>query len=73
MEGEEYKNELIKKLEEEVKEFLEAKNVEELADIVEVIESLKKFPEFTNLFETRMQKLADKGGFEKGFVVKGEK
>ena len=33
----EYLNELNKKLQEEVKEYLEADNIEELADIVEVI------------------------------------
>lgn len=36
----EYKRELNKKLQEEIKEFLEDNNVEELADIVEVIYGL---------------------------------
>ncbi len=69
----EYKKELIKKLAEEVKEFLKAENVEELADIIEVIEALKKFPEFKNVEEVRNKKLAEKGGFEKKIILKGEK
>lgn len=40
---EEYTLELIKKLGEEIQEFSEAGDVEELADIVEVIEALKCF------------------------------
>ena len=37
LDNNEYKEELNKKLQEEVKEYLEDKNVEELADIIEVI------------------------------------
>lgn len=70
---EEYREELIKKLDEEIKEFMEAKNTEELADIIEVIEALKKLPEFSNVEEIRIQKLQDRGGFEKQIILKGEK
>ena len=70
---EEYKKELIKKLEEELKEFLEVETVEELADIFEVIEALKKLPEFANVEEARIKKLAEKGGFDKRIILKGEK
>lgn len=70
---EEYKEELIKKLDEEIKEFMEAKNSEELADIVEVVEALKKLPEFANVEEIRLKKLEEKGGFEKKIILKGEK
>ncbi len=70
---EEYKKELIKKLDEEIKEFLEIKNTEELADIIEVIEALKKLPEFSDVEEVRIKKLKDKGGFEKKIILKGEK
>jgi predicted house-cleaning noncanonical NTP pyrophosphatase (MazG superfamily) len=69
----EYKEELIKKLEEELAEFMEARNEEELADILEVICSLKKLPEFSNTEEVRAKKLAEKGGFEKRIILKGEK
>jgi predicted house-cleaning noncanonical NTP pyrophosphatase (MazG superfamily) len=70
---EEYKEELIKKLDEEIKEFMEAKNSEELADIIEIVEALKKLPEFSNVEEIRIKKLNEKGGFEKKIILKGEK
>lgn len=70
---EEYKEELIKKVGEESGEFLADKSVEELADLVEVIEALRKLPEYKNLEEIRLAKLADKGGFEKRIILKGEK
>jgi len=70
---EEYREELIKKLDEEIKEFMEAKNTEELADIIEVVEALKKLPEFSNVEEIRLKKLKDRGGFEKQIILKGEK
>lgn len=70
---EEYKEELIKKFGEEVQEFLEAKNEEELADILEVIEALKKLSEFASVEEVRQKKLEEKGGFEKRIILKGEK
>jgi predicted house-cleaning noncanonical NTP pyrophosphatase (MazG superfamily) len=71
--SEEYKEELIKKLAEEIKEFSESKNMEELADITEVIEALKKLPEFSNLESVRNKKLEEKGGFDKKIILKGEK
>lgn len=70
---EEYKEELIKKLDEEIREFIEAKNIEELADVIEVIEALKKLPEFANAEEIRIKKLVEKGGFDKKIILKGEK
>lgn len=70
---EEYKEELIKKLNEEIKEFTEAKNSEELADIIEVIEAIKKLPDFNKVEEIRIKKLEDRGGFEKRIILKGEK
>jgi len=68
----EYREELIKKLDEEVKEFLADKNVEEFADIVEVINAMKKLPEFANVEEVRLKKLEEKGGFENKIIIKGE-
>jgi predicted house-cleaning noncanonical NTP pyrophosphatase (MazG superfamily) len=44
--AEEYKAELIKKLEEELNEFKQQGSIEELADLIEVIEALKKLPEY---------------------------
>ena len=69
----EYKEELIKKIGEESAEFLADKSVEELADLQEVINALKKLPEYSNLEEVRQAKYIDKGGFEKKIILKGEK
>ncbi|MEI7688623.1 MAG: nucleoside triphosphate pyrophosphohydrolase [Candidatus Nomurabacteria bacterium] len=69
----EYKIELIKKLDEEVKEFLEENITEELADIIEVVEALKRLPEYSDVEEVRIQKLKDRGGFDKKIILKGEK
>jgi predicted house-cleaning noncanonical NTP pyrophosphatase (MazG superfamily) len=69
----EYTEELYKKLLEEVQEFLNAKSSEELADVMEVIDALRKLPEFANVLEVKMQKLKKKGGFEKRIIVKGER
>lgn len=63
----EYRQELNKKLQEEVKEYLEDNNVEELADIVEIIYgilnsmnvSIKEFEKI------RINKQEKRGAFEK--------
>lgn len=63
----EYRQELNKKLQEEVKEYLEDNNVEELADIVEVIYgilnsmdvSIKEFE------KVRIKKQEERGSFNK--------
>ena len=70
---EEYKAELIKKLQEELDEFKAAESPEELADLIEVIEALKKLPEYTDVEEIRQQKLEEKGGFDERIILKGEK
>ena len=70
---EEYKAELIKKLGEEAQEFAEAGDVAELADVLEVIESLKKLPEFSEVEKIRLQKKEERGGFDRRFILKGEK
>lgn len=71
--SEEYKIELIKKLEEETQEFLKEGSVEELADVIEVVEALKKLSDYENVEEVRLQKKQDKGGFEERIILKGEK
>ncbi len=70
---EEYKAELIKKLTEEVKEFSDEGDPEELADVVEVIEALKKLPSYKNIEVLRNKKREERGGFEERFIVKGQK
>jgi len=70
---EEYKDELIKKLSEEIKEFTDDSSVEELADIIEVTEALKKLSEYTNTEIVRMKKREEGGGFDQRIILKGEK
>lgn len=70
---EEYKMELIKKLREELEEFEVAADVEELADIMEVVEALKLFPEYRDVEELRKKKKEERGGFEQRIILKGEK
>jgi|ERR1035437_3811801 predicted house-cleaning noncanonical NTP pyrophosphatase (MazG superfamily) len=71
--SEEYKTELIKKLEEEVKEFSEAGDPEELADVLEVVEALKRLPEYTDVEDIRIRKLEERGGFNERIILKGKK
>lgn len=70
---EEYKIELIKKLGEEAREFETDGSVEELADVLEVIEALKRLPEYTNVEEVKQKKKEERGGFEERIILKGEK
>ena len=69
----EYKEELIKKLLEEVTEFAETPTEEELADVIEVIESFKKLSEYKSVEKVRLNKKEERGGFEKRIILKGEK
>lgn len=71
--NEEYKAELIKKLGEETEEFLKDGDIEELADVIEVIEALKKLPDYENVEELRKKKLEERGGFDQKIILKGEK
>lgn len=71
----EYRQELNKKLQEEVKEYLEDNNVEELADIVEVIYGiLNSMNVSIQEFEkVRINKQEKRGAFEKRiYLEEGE-
>ncbi|URZ03803.1 nucleoside triphosphate pyrophosphohydrolase [Clostridium felsineum] len=59
------------KLLEESKEFSEDKNLEELADLMEVILGLTSTLGFSEeeLIKKRNEKKAERGGFEKGIVL----
>ena len=70
---EEYKTELIKKLREELGEFEVASDVEELADIMEVVEAFKLLSEYSDVEEVRKKKKEERGGFEQRIILKGEK
>lgn len=69
----EYQKELINKLLEEANEFFETPTQDELADILEVIEALKKLPEYSDVESIRLIKREERGGFEKKIILKGEK
>lgn len=66
---------LEKKLMEEVNEYLADKNLEELADVMEVLFGLANHLGYTEeeLLEKRMRKLEERGGFREGIVLKGVK
>ncbi len=67
--GEEYRKYLILKLREEVEEFLEARTVEELADIKEVLDALGALPVYSDVAEVQGEKARNNGGFALGIVL----
>lgn len=60
------------KLRDEMHEFIETENIEELADIMEVIFSLAKALGYTeeDLIKAREDKRKEKGGFDEGIILK---
>ena len=74
LDDEEYIIELNKKLLEEVKEYLESENIEELADIEEVILSILKVKGITQeeLEEVRKQKVLKRGSLNKKIYLEKE-
>ena len=60
------------KLMEEVNEYLEDRNLEELADIMEVLFGLAHNLGYTeeDLIKKRNEKLEERGGFKEGIVLK---
>ena len=63
---------LERKLNEEVKEYQESKELEELADILEIIISLAKVKgyDFQDLIDLQTQKATERGGFSKKILLK---
>ena len=63
----EYKKELDKKLLEEVKEYLKDDNVEEIADILEVLHAILEYKNISveEIEKIRLSKKEKRGGFEK--------
>lgn len=68
---EEYWSKLKEKLQEEVNEFLEESNEEELSDILEVIDSICNFKNFDKgkLNEIKEKKKEERGGFEGRIIL----
>ena len=60
------------KLMEEVNEYLEDKNLEELADVIEVLFGIAHNLGYTeeDLLNKRKEKLEERGGFKKGIILK---
>lgn len=70
-----YKIELKKKLKEETREFLYSDNIEELADIVEVVEALAHAngSSFDEVMRIKEEKAVKNGKFEKKLYLKNVK
>ncbi len=66
LEEKEYKKELDKKLLEEANEFIADHSIEEIADLMEVVEAIKKSYNLKNeeIEKIRLEKKSKKGGFE---------
>ena len=62
---------LERKLDEEVNEYHESKDLEELADILEIIIALAKVKgcNFSDLVDLQTQKAEEKGGFSKKILL----
>ena len=63
---------LIEKLEEEGNEFLESNEIEELADLLQIVYSLieNNSWELGDIEKIRTEKQAARGGFSKGIILK---
>lgn len=71
LEDENFAVALERKLDEEVKEYHESKDAEELADILEVIITLAKLQglSFADLMDLQTKKTVKKGGFSKKIML----
>lgn len=69
--SDEYDKKIREKLVEEVKEFIESNNPEELADILEVIYAIggRMGVSKAALEDLRKRKAEERGGFEEGIIL----
>lgn len=67
----EYWLKLKEKLTEEINEFMEAENTEELADILEVFEAICEFKNFSKdeINRIKKKKLEERGGFKERIIL----
>lgn len=67
----EYWQKLKEKLQEEVNEFFQSENIEEIADIEEVIKAIISFKKFDKkeIEIIRKKKLIERGGFKKKIIL----
>lgn len=68
---EEYRTYLVEKLREEVEEYAESRRREELADILEVVRTIREFEGLcaADLEELRAEKADERGGFTDRIVL----
>ncbi len=68
---EEYWNKLIEKLGEEIKEFKKSENIEELADILEVLQAIANYKGFDKKEVRRVmqKKSKEKGKFDRRIIL----
>lgn len=66
-----YEKKLFEKLQEEVAELINDKNVNEIADVLEVIDAIAVLKGFSReeIEETKQKKFAERGGFEKRIIL----
>lgn len=67
----EYWKKLKAKCQEELNEFITDESIEELADLLEVIEAVAKYKQFSQseLARIQKQKREDRGGFTKRIIL----
>lgn len=70
-EGTEYSARLAEKLDEEVTEYLESREIEELVDVLEVVHAIRKESgvSLETLQEKRREKAEQRGRFDEGVVL----
>ena len=71
VDGEEYSDRLVEKLDEEVQEYRDSRDVEELADVLEVVHAIRKERGISSdeLAEIRSRKAEQRGRFDEGVVL----
>jgi predicted house-cleaning noncanonical NTP pyrophosphatase (MazG superfamily) len=67
----EYGEKLKEKLQEEVKELLEAESLEEMADVLEVLEAMRELNGYSEeeLYKIKSNKKEKNGGFSKRVIL----
>ncbi|MDP3014970.1 MAG: nucleoside triphosphate pyrophosphohydrolase [bacterium] len=69
--NEEYWQKLKEKLQEEIDEFMKAENIEELADISEVMDAIYSHKRFDKkkIETAKKKKIKERGGFKKRIIL----
>lgn len=72
IDGDDYYDALLEKLQEEVLNFNTTENPEDIADILEVLDAIVDFNEFDwdEIMQIKSEKLEENGAYEKGVFLK---